>query len=205
MENGDSSNSKKQAAKGLTPSGPNIEAKKKTGRTKPTQNKSAKNKKKWSLWRHWKSASNRQRAKWVAEGVGGLIALGVLIVYITGLRQTKWIFWAEHKPLIIHSRPPEFLQTFACKVGSGPGSGSHFGNVDKIYKNVGNRTAYDVFPLLTMAKVVPEKRTGEKAWDDRMTISRKDCDMSIAMGGAPLEPGVEQVLHQRQGVISLPP
>ena len=145
MEKDNPSDTKGEATQRLKQGRPNVKTKKKTGQAKASKNKTPNNKK-WSLWRHWKQASKRQRVKWVFEGLGAVTVVVLAVVGVIGLLQAKWLFWAEHKPLVIHNRPPEFLQTFACRVGAG----FQFGNVDKIYKNIGNRTAYNVFPLLSV-------------------------------------------------------
>lgn len=104
-------------------------------------------------------------------------------------------------PLVVNSRPPEFLQPFTCS----PTTGLKTGNMQITVKNIGNRKADDVFAMLLQIKIVPEKKTGNPLFDD---IPKGDCDAKINPN--PLEftmaPGEEKRPQIRQmGSMGMPP
>jgi hypothetical protein len=171
-------------------------------------------KKKWSLIEHWKRASKAKQVKWVFEGIGLLIAFCILCVYIWGNLQTAWNFRAEHAPLVIHNRLPQFLQTYKCipvaHAYQSTGKFAHgdfcFGNIDKTYKNIGDTTAYDVSGVLfERAIVVPVKRTGDPFYDERLKVNPNDCATTFRLQGVPLERGIEETIHLREGTVGVPP
>jgi hypothetical protein len=93
MENDDTQKSKGETSKELRPSSSNAQANAKTNRPKQTGKESKKHKK-WSLKRHWQRATRKEQVKWVAEGVGILIALTVLGGSIFG----NFLSWIGSQP-----------------------------------------------------------------------------------------------------------
>lgn len=147
MENESTKKGNDKAPEKLPPSTTNIKTDTKTNATKQRKNQTYKGKKKWSLRRHWKSATRKQQFKWVAEGIGIAIALCVLGTYIWGNLQTKWNFQEEQRPRLVitkleimdllGSRKAKEKQEF--EVGEPMAV-----NVD--FKNIGKTTAYHFIP-----------------------------------------------------------
>jgi hypothetical protein len=199
-----------------TPDGAaNIRASTTTNASKKSEKQTAPSKsKRWTLRQHWQRASPAERTKWIFEGIGALIALLILANYVWQNLQIMWNFRAEHAPLIIHSRPPEFLQTYKCipaeriqqNAGSIQFGQLQLGDIDIIYKNIGNGTAYDVgwFPFNNWA-VIPVKRTGIAIYDEGIQVTPKDCTHYFMVRGAPLEPGVEGTVHIASSGPTVPP
>jgi hypothetical protein len=154
---------------------------------------------KWSLFDHWNRASYAKQIGWIGKALGGAVAVGVLIIYVLGYQETKRANRAQHMPLVINSKAPEFLQPFICDLPSG----LHSGNIQTGAKNIGTAVALRVNPFFGMARVVPEKRTG-RAIDEPPNV---DCNMKLKPSDMefPLEPGRETMPQIRQMAMSLPP
>jgi len=177
----------------------------------PTQRKG----KKWTLRQHWQRASTAKRLKWAVEGIGVIVGLLILANYFWGNLQTMWNFRAEHAPLIVHSQPPKFLQSFKriplahIRYDTGksfPHGDFQFGNIVKTYKNIGNETAYDVSGMIFAEMIViPTKDSAKSISDQEPKLAPKDCTTDWKLPGAPLEPGGESSVVLLNGSASVPP
>lgn len=203
MENDDTKKSGSKASKELRPITPKLQTDTK-GNSPKESNKQSRKHQKWSLKRHWKAASRKQQVKWVAEGIGGLIALGVLVTYIWSNLQTKWNFQAEHRPIVIHSRPPNLVQSLSCD----PARGLHIGNMQEFVKNVGRGTASNVFEASDV-KVVPEQKLGNGFWDDPPSVGPENCSLGPRVLDpkitSSIAPGEEKVAVMREAAWNTPP
>ncbi len=203
MKNGDSKNRDGERSDNLTPSASEVKTGTKSGKSKNTTNKS-RQQKKWSLWRHWKSASRPRQLKWLLEGVVVATGVAVLGSYIWQNLQTKWNFQAEHKPIVVHSRPPQLLQEFKCDATN---NAFRTGNMNVFIKNIGNAIASRVPYSRAEMKIVPEKKSGESFFDDPPQITPTDCEGYV--GGGKMEtslaPGEEKMIQIRQNVGTVPP
>lgn len=206
MENDDTENSDNQSSEKTPPTAPNVQADTKSKPTQRGKNKSRKHQK-WSLIRHWKAASRRQQFRWIAELIGGLIALSIPVVYYWDHFQRERQFRKEHAPLVIHNVPPKFLQTYKCIPASHikhepneiPTGSFGTGDMDITFKNIGTDTAYDVNEIGSdFAEVIPQKRTGTPV-DQGLQVTQSDCFPKFRLPGAPLEPGIEQTIHSGVG------
>jgi hypothetical protein len=173
MENDDTKNGQSKGPANLPVTTVKTKAGKEQGKISSAYKKSSKQKK-WTFRRHWKQASRRTQAKWAFEGLGAIIAIAILITYIVGIWQTKWNFQAQHRPIVINSRPPALLQSFSCD----PTKGFHSGTTQVFLKNVGNGIATNLLPYWSEMKFVPDHKLGNKIWDDPPYITPKVCSMN---------------------------
>jgi hypothetical protein len=152
-----------------------------------------------SLRESWRSSSQLKKIEMILLGLVAVGGIGYLIAYIivsiSQNTQTK----KQHAPLVINSRPPEFLQPFICDFKNGFRSG----NMQNFVKNVGNATATNVFPSLNRFKIVPERKTGN-AFIDEPPIGDCNAKMGPSAVAFPLAPGIEMRPQYRQTVMSLP-
>jgi hypothetical protein len=165
-----------------------------------TRSKESKHDKKKSFRRSWRSAS--PITKWTLVFVG--VAAGSTLVYVgVTFWQTLEVRWAaheQHMPLVINSRPAQFLQPFVCDVQKG----FHTGNMQTAVKNIGNASAQHVVPFLNSWKIIPEKKTGNPVFDAlpeancRMRLNAKELE-------SPLAPGQEVFPQIRQMAGPVPP
>jgi len=151
----------------------------------------------------WRAASKFRRLEIILLGIGAAGAVLYLFAYIVVSVKQNAQVQMQHMPLVINSRPPEFLQPFICDTKNG----FRAGNMQRFAKNIGNASAYHVIPFMNMMKVIPEKRTGDALIDALPLVS---CDMKINTGNTgeiefPLAPGIEIRPQIRQSFASIPP
>jgi hypothetical protein len=140
MENDDTKKSKPETSSNLPPGTPETQATKKQRKASDSADKSKDNKK-WSLCRHWKSASRAKQVKWIFEGIGGFIALAVLCNYIWSNLQTVWNFRADQRPRISvlgYKIGDTVTEKYELNEGH-----PFFGEIT--FQNTGKSTAYHVY------------------------------------------------------------
>jgi hypothetical protein len=173
MENDDTTNDRDDTSANPYPVALKKQTRKERSKANATAQKPKQDKKK-SYRRSWRSASPLRKLEIIALGIGSMVGIVYLSVTIWGVLQNKWNFQAEHKPIVIHSRPPALLQTFSCTADNG----FKTGNMQTFIKNIGNATAEDVFPYWFNTKVVPEKKTGNAFFDDPPEINSSSCEIA---------------------------
>jgi hypothetical protein len=139
--------------------------------------------------------------------IGGLITAGYLFNYTWGNLQTKWNFQAEHKPTVVNIRPPDF-QFFACNPPNIPQSEMITGNINTHIKNIGTATARKVNPFAVQMKLIPEKKTGNKFFDDAPIVTDETCKhptFTIPGTVFSLDPGIESGIGLRQSAGTMSP
>jgi hypothetical protein len=109
----------------------------------------------------------------------------------------------DRRPLVIHSRPPRFLQPLTCTPDRA-GGGLIYGNMEIFVKNIKGDTAEQVFPFMSQMKVIPEHKTGDRFWDD-IPVGQCDVIPKASPMMFSLVPGEEKSVQIRQGVLTLPP
>lgn len=100
---------------------------------------------KWTLTQHWNHASAAKRVKWVFEGIGGFVALLILINYFWQNLQTMWNFRKENRPYLAITK----FEIMDPVSGKAKEQGFQIGeplyvNVD--FKNIGKSTALNFEP-----------------------------------------------------------
>ncbi len=156
-----------------------------------------------SFYELWKSASSLRKVELlllVFTAVGGV---GYLIAYITVSTFQSSQVQREHKPTIIHNRPPELLQSFACDAAKGI---VRTGNMEVFWKNIGQSTAEHVTWLKMKGKIIPEKKTGDPNVDDPPVITEATCNRIVDDGkGTKLDAGVATGFYIRASSGQIPP
>ena len=202
MENNDRKNNNSDTSKSLPSISdiPNQQTKKpkKSRRTPKTPD----DEKRKSYRRSWRSTGPVRRTEIILLAVGAAGALGYLGVTVWGTLQTKWNFQAEHKPVVIHSRPPKLMQTFTCDAANHI---AHMGNMQVFFKNVGTAQAGNVSWEQMVDKVIPQNKTGDNYIDLPPEITPATCTGTMDDGKeTKMAPGVELALQMRQGFTSIP-
>jgi hypothetical protein len=211
MENDGTKNSQ-SANDDLPKSATNIQAEKQSAASRKTNQKSSQGKnKKWTLRQHWERASAEKRAKWIFEGIGGLIALLILVNYVWQNLQTKWNFLSENRPRVVFSRPPELLGTFSCQV-TPQGTNEHTGAMRVWVKNIRKGDAVGAFMGGPPYTLVPENKigVGDRFYDNLASITDESCKQKMlpdAMKEVAVNSGQELSMEIRQsaGITTLPP
>jgi hypothetical protein len=206
MENEETANKQGNAPADVSPITSKKQAYKERGKANETSEETKKQQK-HSLWRNWKSLSRTRQLELSFLGLVAMGGVGYLIAYICvssiQTRQAKSISQLEHRPTVIHSRPPT-VQSFSCD----PVRGMHTGNMEVFVKNVGSGIADNVFASWVEEKVVPEQKIGNAFWDDPPSVTPESC--SINAPAEPkvtfsLGPGQEMASNMREGVGPVPP
>ncbi len=202
MENDSTTNGNNDTSGELTPGSTNVHTNRQTNKSKTPKGKSSEQQKqKWSLWRHWKSATRKQQFIWVCEGIGGLVAISTLGMYILGFLQTKRNFKAEHRPRVVISRPPQLLGTISCEVTE---NAIHLqtGAMHIWVKNIRGGDAVGAFVVGPQFKLVPEKKVGNPFYDDVPRITDQTCKQVVPpqMKAFPINAGQEVRVDMTGGV-----
>jgi len=199
MENNERDHDNPETPKDLTPISIKANQSKKESKSKShSQKADAQKDKSWK--RSWRSSSPVRKVEIIFLGIGTAAAIGYIGVTVWQTLQTKWISQIQYAPLVIHSRPPEFLQPFTCSAETG----FHSGNMQSFVKNKGNARAVNVNPYMSIIKIIPEHKTGNPFIDDLPAVN---CDGKFKMPGAEfnLAPGDEVSPQIRQTAMTLPP
>jgi hypothetical protein len=176
MENDESKKKQAETSNNLASGSATVSADSQTGRAKDSKKKSASNKK-WSLRRHWRQAKWPKRLKWIAEGVGILIALSVPSIYVWDHIQRGTQFSMEHRPRVSPNRPPQLVGQLTCLINDKELI-TH-ANIRVWLKNTKTGDATGVFPFAGPLKSIPVKRTGLAVFDEIITppISAQTCKL----------------------------
>lgn len=205
MENDDTTKNQGDTPTELPPVASKKQTRKERSKTNQASHESTKHQK-HTLWRNWKSLSRTRQLELVFLGIVAIGGIGYLGVTIWGTLQAKWHFQAEHRPLVVHNRQPELLrgQTVSCNALDG-----HFyvGASQVAIKNIGNTTAYKVFPYTSHMQVVPEQKLGQPFYDDPPVVTDETCSQPtvIAKFAFPLAPGVENQSQSPSATGTIPP
>jgi hypothetical protein len=199
MENDDRKNNAPDASESLTPT-PNIpnQQSKKPNKSAHTSQK-AKDDKKKSYCRSWRSASPIRKIEIFIGALLAAGALGYLGATIWGNLQTKWNFEAEHRPRVIFTRPPQFIEPFTCDVEK---EMMLAGKFRVWFRNIGNEPAH-VLLMPTEFHLVPNKPFDIPILK-RPVITDKDCEViatPYGYGEFIVNPGPEEFLdseHHQQ-------
>jgi len=170
MENEDTTNDESKTATNLSPATSKKQTRKERSKANAASQKSSE-KQKHTFWRNWNELSRTRQLELVLLGIVAMGGIGYLCVTIWGNLQTKWNFEASHKPIVVHNRPPELLQAFACF----PGAGFSTGNMRIFSKNIGNATADKSNDGFIQTRVVSESKTGHPILDEPPLITDDAC------------------------------
>jgi hypothetical protein len=186
-------------AKGGSPISAEVKRVKKSNKSKPVTQDPNREKKK-SFRRSWKSASPITKLTLIFLALAALGTLAYVGVSIWQTLEVRWSAHAQHMPLVINSRAPEFLQPFICDVQKG----FHTGNMQTAVKNIGNASAYHVVSYFGFPKIIPEKKTGKPFFD---ALPDVNCKVQVKANEleSPLAPGQEMFPQIRQMAGTLPP
>ena len=172
--------------------------------TKQGSNRKPSKKSFWkSFVRSWKASGPGKKLGMILTTLAAFGTVGYLFAYIVISILEERIIQNQHGPLVVHSRPPHFLQPVTCDP-TRIGGGLTFGNAEHFVRNIGDETASAVFPYMIQMKVIPEQRTGNHFWDD---LPVPDCNFvpGITPMMFSLVPREEKAVQERQGVLGIPP
>ena len=207
MENDDTNADQGKTPSDLPPLGTQKQTRKE--RSKANEASEEPNKQqKHSLWRNWKSLSRTRQVELSLAAIG---AVGYLIAYIcvsiSQKAQSAQQFSMQHRPRVIFSRPPELFGDFSCSI-SDTRLESHAGNMRIWLKNIKSGDAVGVFPAVMDGRLIPDKPTGIKFYDERTKVTEATCTMRTNPKMQPfaLNSGQEMPveLAQSAGAMSMP-
>jgi hypothetical protein len=175
MENHQGDNQENSAEQEVSPGGRAL---------KPTKNKRkrndgskiTRNRKKWSIWRHVKSASWRRRIAWLCGGLIAAATVTIPPIYVWDHIQRDRQFSAEHKPHVEIVQPPVLEGDFTCDVGEKEihsKAGKHYVWV-KNTSTTGNAT--DVYVSGPTFRLIPKTPTGIDSVDNFPKLSEETCN-----------------------------
>lgn len=199
MENEDTKDNHDDSTEELSASTSKVEAGKKSGKTDKGKNEPGKQSKKWSLFRHWKTASRAKQISWIWKGIGGTVGIFVLLIYILQYQETVRSNHAQRMPLLINSTPPTLFQPFVCDVRNG----IHTGNAQFGVKNIGSGSATHVMPYGGTIQLVPEHKRGTDYIDKPLKPNCKSI-LNAQELETPLAPGQWINPQLRQVVAMIP-
>jgi hypothetical protein len=203
MENDNTTKNQGGTPGDFPPRTPKKQTRKERSKTKQTSEE-AKKHQKHTLWRNWKSRSRTRQLELLFAGLVAIGGVSYLGVAIWGNLQTKWTFQAEHRPIVVHHRPPALLDPMSCDALHGQ---LNLGRFEVAVKNIGNMTAYNVFPLQYRIAAVPEHKIGDPIQDEPPSVTERSCSdyLTNPKIDFPLGPGQEKYPQDSQGVVTISP
>ena len=166
------------------------------GKPSPRNDKSQdhdQNSRKWSLLEHWHRANNAKRIRWVIAGLGLVVSICILGVYICDHVQSERHFQIEHTGRAYLSRPPQLLGPVESDIEHRK---IDLPNIRLWFKATGDIKRAYALPFL--ATLVPDKPTGNHNIDNPFPIvtdalCQMDQQMIHSMGyyGFPIQAGQE--------------
>jgi hypothetical protein len=167
------------------------------------QSKKAENPKRISLRQRWNKTALHNKILATAGAIAAISGTVYAITFVVD-RIVDWNrYRVEHRSLVIHARPPRFLQPVTCDPDRS-GGGFTYGNAESSVKNIGNDTAGHVYPFMFEMKIIPEHKTGDHFWDD-LPVANCDFVPNANPMMFSLLHGEEKSVQIRQGVMGLPP
>src|ERR1700730_13713806 len=182
MKDDDTSDSHDNAPQELNPSRPpNRTTQERKSKSDPSGKKAEnQNNKsnKWSLLQHWQRASKAKRVKWAFEGLGFVVGLCILGVYISDYVQNERHFVVENRPHVIVSRPPTMYGVFSCQVADNA-IHQDCGPMSVWVKNIGKGDAINAFIVGPQFELVPDNKIGIPAFDNPPSITDESCGLKV--------------------------
>jgi hypothetical protein len=174
MENDDTNNKQTETSDNLSSGSPTVVTNKQTYRANNPNKKPDHKKKKWSLLRHWRQANWPKRLRWIAAGIGVLTGVSVVTIYVWDHFQRERQFSAEHRPKVIISRPPAFVNSsFDCAVTENA-IHLHTGPMQFWVKNIRQEDAVGAF-ISEPFMLVADKKVGNPFLDEVPEVTDKTC------------------------------